>query len=396
MNWKKSLPNGMRDRLFREAYGSELLENQITELLNARGYQRVETPLIEFEDVFNVVENERNLYRFYDEKGRTQVLRPDVTLPIGRVISTTGVQLPLKLAYSGKIFRSGRELEGERNERTQVGMELIGYSSIKAEIECLLSSYEVMKVMKIPDVHFELGHAGVVATVGEELQFNNEERQRFRKILNEKNISEMKKFVQEHPSSYDQFLTALPTMFGPIEEIFKLAAEILPEESQISELLKELNFLIQNLKLAAKDLTVTVDLGMAVKKDYYTGLIFNAYGADISEDFLSGGRYDRLLEKFDMEPTPAVGVALNLDAIIEAQYELGILPKQPLVTTLVFAPVERLAKAQQLVKDKAEVQLSLFDTLEETLDYASSWQIPRVIVIDEEGEHIIKAGEKRE
>lgn len=391
MNWKKSLPNGMRDRLFREAYGSELLEHQITELLNKRGFQRIETPSIEFEDVFNVVESDGNLYRFYDEQGRTQVLRPDVTLPIGRVVATTGVQLPLKLAYSGKIFRGGSALEGERNERTQVGIELIGYSSIKAEIECLYCSYEVMKAMKIPDLHFELGHAGLVPMIEEELQFSGEERSRFRRILREKNISEMADFTKNHPNSYSSFLKNLPTFFGPMDSIIAKAKACLPEESRIHKVLDNLLYLTEKLLMVITDLPITADLGMVKKKDYYSGLIFNAYGADISEDFLSGGRYDRLLEKFDRVPTPAVGVALNLDAIIEAQYELGILPKQTLVKQLIFAPISCYAKAQELAAD--EIQLSLFDTLEETLQYARNWDIPEVVVIDAEGQKVIKAGE---
>lgn len=391
MNWKKSLPNGMRDRLFREAYGSEILEQQITELLNARGYQRIETPSIEFEDVFNMVENEGELYQFYDGQGRKEVLRPDVTLPIGRVVATTGVQLPLKLAYSGKIFRGNRELEGERNELTQVGIELIGYASEKAELECVLCSYEVMKAMRIPDVHFELGDAAILPVIEEELQFSGAEKKHFRQVLNKKNISEMAAFVAQHPSRYQEFLKELPTMFGPINTTIARAKENIPEDSRIRGLLDRLQFLAKNLSAAAEGLSITVDLGMVAKKEYYTGLIFNAYGADISEDFLSGGRYDRLLEKFDMPPTPAVGVALNLDAIIEAQYELGILPKQPLVKQLIFAPVEYFAQAQELVT--AEVQLSLFDTLEATLEYAKNWQIPEVLIIDETGTKAIKAGE---
>lgn len=391
MNWKKSLPNGMRDRLFREAYGSEALENQIMELLNNRGYQRIETPSVEFEDVFNIVDNQDNLYRFYDGRGRTQVLRPDVTLPIGRVIATTGVKLPLQLAYSGKIFRDGRELEGTRNELTQIGIELIGYSSIKAELECLLCSYEVMKAMKIPDVHFELGHSAILPVIEAELDFSLEEKLAFRKTLGEKNISEMQEFVKEHPSEYDAFLAELPMLFGEIEETLALAKASLPKNTPVLQLLDELQLLEQYLKNIADEFPITVDLGIVAKKDYYTGIIFNAYGASIAEDFLSGGRYDRLLEKFDMEPTTAVGVALHLDAIIEAQYEMGILPKQPKIERLIFAPVANFIEAQQLISSTQ--QLSLFDTLEETMDYAKRWQIPEIIVIDEEGQRKVEVSQ---
>ncbi|WP_265455351.1 ATP phosphoribosyltransferase regulatory subunit [Enterococcus sp. HY326] len=391
MSWKKSLPNGMRDRLFREAYGSAALEAEIMEVLKKRGYQRIETPSIEFEDVFNVVANQDNLYRFYDGQGRTQVLRPDMTLPIGRVIATTGVQLPLQLAYSGKIFRDGRQLEGMRNELTQIGIEIVGYPSIKAELECLLASYSVMQAMQISHVHFELGHAAIVPVIEAELNFSVEDKQALRQALSEKNISTVAKFVEGHPSEYDAFLKALPMLFGDIDKTLEKAQKLLPRVTPILQLLTDLQTLAGYLTQVTAEFPITVDLGTVAKKDYYTGIIFNAYGAGIAEDFLSGGRYDRLLEKFEMEPTAAVGVALNLDALIEAQYELGILPKQAQVNRLIFTTVETFCEAQQLITETT--RLALFDTLAETKAYAKRWQIPEILVITELGQELIKVGE---
>lgn len=94
MNLNKNLPTGTRDKLFREAQAAYKIEQQVNHYFEKRGFKRIETPVIEFEDVFSSEHQaDAKLYRFFDEKGRLTVLRPDMTLPIGRVVSTTGVML---------------------------------------------------------------------------------------------------------------------------------------------------------------------------------------------------------------------------------------------------------------------------------------------------------------
>ncbi|MCH3023288.1 ATP phosphoribosyltransferase regulatory subunit, partial [Listeria monocytogenes] len=81
-----------RDKLFREARAAYKIEQQGNHYFEKRGFKRIETPVIECEDVFSSEHQaDAKLYRFFDEKGRLTVLRPDMTLPIGRVVSTTGV-----------------------------------------------------------------------------------------------------------------------------------------------------------------------------------------------------------------------------------------------------------------------------------------------------------------
>ena len=46
------------------------------------------------------------MYKFFDEKGRIIVLRPDMTIPLARVIGTQRWDTPLKVTYSGNVFRA--------------------------------------------------------------------------------------------------------------------------------------------------------------------------------------------------------------------------------------------------------------------------------------------------
>ena len=58
-----------------------------------------------------------------------------------------------------------------------------------------------------------------------------------------------------------------------------------------------------------------VDPAFARGLEYYTGMIFEIYIPQLEIALGGGGRYDRLIEVFGGEPTPAVGCAHGLDRI---------------------------------------------------------------------------------
>ncbi|UCC28541.1 MAG: ATP phosphoribosyltransferase regulatory subunit, partial [Candidatus Bathyarchaeota archaeon] len=61
-----------------------------------------------------------------------------------------------------------------------------------------------------------------------------------------------------------------------------------------------------------------IEPGFARGLEYYTGMIFEAYVPELSSALCGGGRYDKLIELYGGEPTPAVGVAQGIDRIILA------------------------------------------------------------------------------
>ncbi|MEM3011408.1 MAG: His/Gly/Thr/Pro-type tRNA ligase C-terminal domain-containing protein, partial [Candidatus Bathyarchaeia archaeon] len=58
--------------------------------------------------------------------------------------------------------------------------------------------------------------------------------------------------------------------------------------------------------------------------EYYTGMIFEVYVPELDIALAGGGRYDKLVELFGGEPTPAVGVAHGIDRIMLALQEQKI------------------------------------------------------------------------
>ncbi|MBP1044330.1 ATP phosphoribosyltransferase regulatory subunit [Vagococcus sp. BWB3-3] len=394
MKWNRSLPNGTKDKLFKEASLSHQLETLVNHHFKRRGYQRIETPLIEFEEVFDgMAQKATSRYRFFDDQGRIVVLRPDMTLPIGRVISTTGVIPPVQLFYSGKVFRVNKGHSGEYNEQLQAGMELIGYDSLKAETECLVNAIEVSQKSGLTDFQIELGHGAIFKTIMAELALRGKEAEQFKWLLQSKNSPGMQTFLidyQEH--ELYPLVSRLPRLFGD-EEMLKEVTS-LTTHGTILAVVKELETLIKRVKQLYPEQPLTVDIGLVQAFQYYTGITFKGYTDQSPDAFLSGGRYDNLLTEFSVDPVPAVGLVFYLDRIIYIKERKGELRKPRGTQTLIHFEDDCLQVAEALLAKEPDSSLSLHQELEETVNHARQWHIPRVLCVSQAGviEQVMEGG----
>ncbi|EOT45776.1 MULTISPECIES: ATP phosphoribosyltransferase regulatory subunit [Enterococcus] len=377
---RKQLPAGTKDRLFRRAEGVYQLEYKINELLRQRGFQRIETPIIEFAEVFEGSHNQEGFYRFFDNQGRLLTLRPDMTSPVGRVIASTKVELPLKLRYSGKVFRYHDEMKGLQNEFTQAGVEIIGFPSLKAEYEAILSADCVLSALNIPNYSIEIGHAGIFQQIVSELKLDGAQAEQLKIHFLNKSITDIADLVQQHPSSIDAFLKEIPKLFGDIESTVAKAKQLLPENHPILTDLAEIETLIN---FFSEELTsrLRVDLGMVGLMDYYTGIMFSSFSEGIPENFLSGGRYDYLFKRFDLAQTSSVGWAMNVDTLFDRLYQRPT--GQDHEKILLYFEEDTAIHAGKW--DQIGVELSLFSTYEQTLAYAKKWDYNAIWCIDKTG-----------
>lgn len=84
--------------------------------------------------------------------------------------------------------------------------------------------------------------------------------------------------------------------------------------------------LAEILKLISESeskVAIKVDAGFARGLEYYTGAIFEVTVPELDISLAGGGRYDKLIELFGGEPTPAVGIAHGLDRIMLAMQKQG-------------------------------------------------------------------------
>ena len=134
-------------------------------------FQEIQTPLFEFSQVFQRTLGEtsdvvsKEMYTFEDRGGESLTLRPEGTAPVVRAIISNGLtqSLPLKLFYSGAMFRYERPQKGRQRQFHQIGAELIGPKTPLADAEMIALGYQVLKTLNLhTDVILNLNTLGDV------------------------------------------------------------------------------------------------------------------------------------------------------------------------------------------------------------------------------------------
>jgi ATP phosphoribosyltransferase regulatory subunit len=155
------LPTGFRDRLPPEADASARLVRAILDTAASFGYERVQTPLAEYEVSLtgSLGKSARELLRFVDPvSGETMAVRSDITGQIGRIASTRMGHhpRPVRLSYGGPVVKlRATQLRPER-EMMQVGAELIGMDSVEAATEVVQVALEGLKSAGVKDLTLDL------------------------------------------------------------------------------------------------------------------------------------------------------------------------------------------------------------------------------------------------
>ncbi|MGT2928642.1 ATP phosphoribosyltransferase regulatory subunit [Streptococcus dentasini] len=311
---KTTLPVGMHDKLFKRAATMYRLERDISDLLIERQFRRIETPTLEHTEVFGD-ELKNTHYHLFDKSGDLLSLRPDITSQIGRVIASTQVETPIKFSYSGKVFHYNEELRGLLNEHTQAGVEIVGYPADKALKEAILSAKAALDVAGVKVYQFEFSHAAILQTIYDELDLDEVSQHQLEGAIIDKNITALHTFTEVHPSEFDALIEALPFLFGESHDVL-VKVRRLVKHKLILKALDDLEALLGDIYRFLPQ--TTVDLAQVPSLPYYTGMMFKVFGENVPDAFVSGGRYDKLFERFGASELTAVGWAVDLDSIYQA------------------------------------------------------------------------------
>lgn len=349
----RKLPIGTRDEFGSVAQQKEQVIEKIQRYFRQRGFQKINTPLLEYREVFKPLAPQAyQPYQLLDERGDTLVLRPDLTLPVARVMSTTGIEIPMKWYYSGDIFRVKKRLSGSYNQITQAGIEIIGYASLKAEWECLTAASQLVQAMGIDDMTVELSHAQFVPRVLAALPLNDLAKHNLEAALYDKDLERYSQQIA--PLSNDPFYPFLqnwPWLFGDFKTVLA-GLDQLPAVPQLQSIIADLKATQQFMQTQFPSQAVTLDLSIQPPQEYYTGMVFHGFSQNNASFLFSGGRYDQLLASFQQTMQPAVGLAFDVDALVERLPELDTAP----ATLIYFEPTQW---AEATAKQKALPNSSL-------------------------------------
>lgn len=384
-------PEGTRDLLFNDCLARRVVENKLADLFKGFGYSEVVTPGIEFYDLFSGSSRnfqQESMYKLTDSKGRLIAMRPDSTIPIARLASTRlkDAKLPLRLYYNQTIYENNALLKGRSDEFVQAGTELIGGENIKrADYEALCMAVEALAEFDKANFRLEIGHIGYFKELVQRLDVDDRVREEIRLLISAKNYPALNDLLDEvGDNQITNALKQLPRLFGGIE-VFDKAAELFTDD-KIAAILEHLKEVYHRLSSLGYEGKISVDLGIVSHTDYYTGIVFKGYLSGVGQSVLKGGRYDGLLAEFG-NPCPAVGFGVNCDAVANYLRKNCLAPTLKTPDCVVYGEkgyvVEAIAFARKLVRDGMIVENSLFDTLDETKEYAAAKGIHKIYIVNE-------------
>jgi ATP phosphoribosyltransferase regulatory subunit len=307
-------PPGALDLTGEAARLRRRLQRATMAVLEAGGYEELIPPTLEYQDTFLRAGGPSaadRLIRFPDRDGRILALRYDFTASLARVAATTfaGTTGPLRLCYSGTVYRQEPERGGRPREMLQVGAELLGQGDLAADIEMVRLTIALLRAAGVQDFQLNLGHVGVLAPGLADLP--ESQRVEVRSWIDRKDRGSLGRALAGL-SGDAATLAVLPFVIGR-RDALRGALGRAPAGARVG--LEHL--LALDAALSADERGhVVYDLGEVRGLDYYTGMHFEAFIAGAGRAAGAGGRYDDLMARFG-RPMPAVGVSLDLDTIAE-------------------------------------------------------------------------------
>lgn len=378
-------PEGTQDLLFEDCAIRRSIEEKLSGIFVSKGYCEIVTPGLEFFDVFNLNSRyfpQESMYKLSDNKGRLLVVRPDSTMPIARVAATRlrDAELPLRLYYRQNVYRNKPVMRGRSDEIHQMGIELIGSDSKRADLEVLTSAIEVLSSFENENFRFELGDIGFFRELVNKLDTDVATKEEIRSLIEVKNYPALNDLLDSIGNNeITNALKQLPRLFGG-EEVFDKAAMLYNDE-KLNTVIENLRGIYNSLKELGYSDKITVDLGIVNKMDYYTGVVMKGYLQGYGDAVLSGGRYNKLLAEFGYD-VPATGFAVNVDAVAKVMKQTHSY-SVPVADVIVYGEDNHIMKAityaNKLRNEGLTVENSVFATYDETKAYAENKKINKIV-----------------
>mmetsp|Transcript_37185 Transcript_37185/g.83560 ORF Transcript_37185/g.83560 Transcript_37185/m.83560 type:complete len:507 (-) Transcript_37185:11-1531(-) len=324
-------PKGTRDFYPPDMRLRTWLFNQWRDVAALYGFSEYDAPVLESESLYTRKAGEevtQQLYNFVDKGDRAVALRPEMTPSLARMVMAKkgGLNLPLKWFSIPQCWRYERMTRGRRREHFQWNMDIWGVNGIEAEAELLSAMVTFFKNVGLTseDVGIKLNSRGVIGEVLTELGVPEEKFaatcvlvDKLEKVPIAAIQGELEELGLE--TSTIEKLTDVLTNTS-IESI----SAVLPKDSVA---VKELTQLFELCKAYGIEDWVMFDASVVRGLAYYTGVVFEAFDRKgVLRAIAGGGRYDKLLETFGGDPTPAAGFGFGDAVIVELLKERDVLP----------------------------------------------------------------------
>ncbi len=303
------VPAGFKDSLSFDAFIEHQYKNSIINSFRENGFSLIKTPLLEYSS--NLDNNTLPLKT--DKKYDKLSIRNDITPQIIRVASSrlSRKKRPLKLCYYGEVVRKNGSMLRPERQFQQVGAEIIGSESYKADVEIINLAYETLKNIGVKNITIEISAPFFLNSLIKKIK-DNQKKSILKKYIQLKDFNSCLKILEN--KTFIENLKIIHSCTGEIKnkkkQIEKLGINI-GFEKETTRLLK-----ISNLIKISKNDSINIDLFEIQKnRRYYDGIKFTFFAKGVRGEIAGGGRYNL---KYETHSETAIGYTCYMDTILRA------------------------------------------------------------------------------
>lgn len=292
---------------------NEITLNNLRLLYEQYGYSRFKMSKFEEYDLYLRYKkflSTSNIITFTDLSGKLYALKPDITLSIAKSVKDGEEK---KVYYTENVYRAARGSD-EYKELTQLGLEYMGEVDgyIQGEV-ILLAALSLGNID--PDYILDISHMGFITGLFDHAGLDETMQERMLDHLGRKETHAITAYCDKlglDGAVKDAFAT-LSEVYGSFDKTLAAVSGIAFTDKMKSAL-SELEEIHRFLEAAGQGDKLNLDFSIVNDLGYYNGAIFKGYVHGVPESVLSGGRYDKLMQKLG-SASQAIGFAVNVDLL---------------------------------------------------------------------------------
>lgn len=333
---------GFRDYPPELMIARERLMETARRVFRSYGFAPIDTPAIEYTEILLAkveegAEISKQLYRFKDGGDRDVALRFDLTVPLARFVSQhfATLGMPFKRYHLGTVWRGESPQAGRYREFMQCDFDTIGSMANGTDVEIAMVIHDLMSALGFERFTIQVNNRLVLNGLLGALALEDKAVSLLRSLDKLAKIGRdavRDEMVKEAGVTAEQALQviALADTKGSNREILDQLAQRFADSDSGKRGIACLEEMCQVLQTAGiPEERFKIDLSICRGLDYYTGTVYETFLTDLPGigSVCSGGRYDRLTERYSKQSLPGVGASLGLDRLLAAMEELKLLPK---------------------------------------------------------------------
>ena len=315
---RMTLPYGVQDYLPDECYHKNLAERRICDTFSSFGYERIETPALEYSDLYAGVVPMERMFKLTDNDGGLLVLRPDTTLQVCRMAAKMRFSGVKKLYYTENSFEYLPNVYTSRTrEFAQAGVELLGESGADGDVEVITLAIEAFLSTGLKDFLIEIGDVRFFKCIMRGCGLDEADAQTIRTYIDNKDQLGLEVFLQRKgvDAEFKEKFLLLPSLFGK-SDVLDAAGRLCGDDS-CAAVLDRLRYVSGRLHERGYGKYISFDLGLLRGLNYYSGLVIKGLAAGMGLSVLDGGRYDDIGGSF-RPGMHAVGFAIGIKRLLVA------------------------------------------------------------------------------